>query len=101
MIWAVSFTVGFLVGSILAFAVGDILNGPRLFHREVPDHPQKAAMPPTIDWSNPDNAPPAFGPEQPHEYEGSETINCCVKCGGGSLHPVHHGKSFPMAGNDW
>jgi len=49
-----------------------------------------------IDWSNPDNAPPAFGPEQPHEYAPDESINCCKMCGGGRNHPVHHGKQFPL-----
>src|SRR5271165_1503539 len=51
---------------------------------------------------DPDNAPPAFGGEMPHEYqdgcESSEIpgqlVNCCWKCGGGKNHSVHHGVRF-------
>src|SRR5271166_7075982 len=51
---------------------------------------------------DPDNAPPAFGGEMPHEYqdgcESSEIpgqlVNCCWKCGGGKNHSVHHGVRY-------
>ena len=44
---------------------------------------------PTIDWSDPDNAPPAFEDSLPHGYEAAETLACCARCGGGRNHPIH------------
>ncbi len=52
------------------------------------------------DWMDPRNAPP-FVPDVPHEYqqistvpyiEGLPELPCCKRCGGGSLHPIHHGE---------
>lgn len=44
---------------------------------------------PAIDWTNPDNAPPAFDDVQPHVYEAAESLQCCVQCGGGRRNPIH------------
>lgn len=54
--------------------------------------------------ADPDNAPPVFGHELPHEYDANaeprktptggvltETLPCCKFCGGGKNHSVHHG----------
>lgn len=70
-----------------------------------------------IDWTDPRNAPP-FVPEVPHEYQeafrdvytsagpGEDCqhvravpAGCCARCGGGSLHPIHHGKAVPYSGS--
>lgn len=45
---------------------------------------------PAVDWSNPDNAIPAFNDtKNPHEYVPAEGTQCCAECGGGKNHPVH------------
>jgi hypothetical protein len=57
------------------------------------------------DWTDPRNAPP-FVPDVPHEYQECPTmyefaasdLPCCKRCGGGSLHPIHHGKQVPYRG---
>ncbi len=57
------------------------------------------------DWTDPRNAPP-FVPDVPHEYqenssiqmEGLAELPCCKRCGGGSKHPIHHGKLVPYKG---
>jgi hypothetical protein len=47
------------------------------------------------DWSNPDNAPPAFSDEEgPHDFSPWPGLPCCALCGGGKLHSVHHGVAF-------
>ena len=46
------------------------------------------------DWNNPVNAPPAWS-VAPHEYRPHETNPCCVECGGGSAHLIHHGVHVP------
>lgn len=43
---------------------------------------------------DPDNAAPAFGPELPHAYSRDGALPCCVYCGGGKNHSVHHGKRW-------
>ncbi len=46
---------------------------------------------------DPDKAPPAFGPELPHEFAPclgdslTPPARCCKLCGGGEEHSVHHG----------
>jgi hypothetical protein len=47
------------------------------------------------DWNNPVNAPPAFSCV-PHEYRDNCGAGCCVDCGGGSAHSIHHGKRVPF-----
>ena len=57
------------------------------------------------DFMDPRNAPP-FVPEVPHEYQEHSSmpdlpapeLPCCKRCGGGSLHPIHHGKLVPFKG---
>ena len=46
--------------------------------------------PPAVDWNDPKNAPPAWS-VMPHEYKPHETDPCCLECGGGSAHLIHHG----------
>jgi hypothetical protein len=42
------------------------------------------------DWSDPDNAPPAFEDvTNPHAYEPAKTLPCCALCGGGKRHAIH------------
>ncbi len=41
------------------------------------------------DWSNPDNAPPAFDAVEPHVYFEAANTPCCKFCGGGKLNPIH------------
>ena len=41
------------------------------------------------DWTDPDNAPPAFLPVQPHKYLTMPDLLCCAKCGGGRKHAIH------------
>ncbi len=42
---------------------------------------------------DPDNAPPAFGPEPPHGFVPyhHQDVPACGLCGGGKNHSVHHG----------
>jgi hypothetical protein len=50
--------------------------------------------------ANPDNAPPAFGPELAHNfmaYLSDDAAPCCKHCGGGKNHSVHHGKRWTPA----
>jgi len=58
------------------------------------------------DWTDPRNAPP-FVPDVPHEYQERSSLPddfpapelpCCKRCGGGSKHPIHHGKQEPYRG---
>ena len=44
---------------------------------------------PAIDWTDPDNAPPAFDDVGPHAYEPAEKVHCCKHCGGGKKHAIH------------
>lgn len=42
------------------------------------------------DWSDPDNAPPAFEDvTQPHAYDPAKSLPCCALCGGGRKHAIH------------
>jgi len=40
------------------------------------------------DWTNPDNAPPAWE-ALPHKYLTMPDLKCCAKCGGGRNHQIH------------
>lgn len=42
-----------------------------------------------IDYTDPENAPPAFEGVRPHIYAGHKTLECCRLCGGGWKHPIH------------
>lgn len=50
---------------------------------------------------DPDNAPPAFGPELPHDFKlyEDQTEGCCILCGGGKNHTVHHGVRYSPVAN--
>ncbi len=55
-----------------------------------------------IDFDLPENAPPAWS-TRPHQYRDTLNAGCCVECGGGSAHAIHHGKLVaprPPAMND-
>lgn len=41
-----------------------------------------------LDWSNPENAPPAWE-SKPHRYIQMPDLKCCPICGGGRLHSIH------------
>lgn len=45
-----------------------------------------------IDYSNPDNAPPAWS-SLPHAYDARAGMSCCQQCGGGRNHEVHKTKT--------
>ncbi len=42
------------------------------------------------DWTDADNAPPAF-PDVPHAYAAHPELACCKRCGGGFHNPIHRG----------
>lgn len=56
--------------------------------------------PPAQDWKNPKFAPPAFAHVAAHQFKGSDSLPCCVNCGGGELHPVHSGVAFGALENE-
>jgi hypothetical protein len=41
------------------------------------------------DWTDPDNAPPAFDGVMPHGFKQAPSLSCCLFCGGGAKNPIH------------